>query len=84
MTAWELQLCANGKGKATATLAWLSAGFARTKKLKPLASVVEQYDPKIAPEVKEEARVSSLYAGMMAMVQKSQDEVEGASPDDGN
>lgn len=67
MTSWELQLCANAHGKATATLAWMTAGFQRTQKLKPLDQITKVYDPVIEEEIIEQTRQNNLFEFMKAL-----------------
>jgi len=76
MTAWELQLAANAHGKATATLAWLTAGYQRSKKLKPLKDITSSYDLKVSKGKKAETRNTNLYQAMMAMVRKQESSPE--------
>jgi len=44
MTAYELQLMANARGRSSTTLAWMTAAFHRSKKLDGLEKILQPYD----------------------------------------
>ncbi len=80
MTAWELQLAANAHGKSSATMAWMTAALSRSKKMKPLAEMLEPYDSfKLDEDREQEIKGINAFQYMMARAksqQQAQDEPE--------
>lgn len=78
MTAWELQLAANARGKATTAQAWVTAALYRSKKLDPLEDMLDPYDSfKLGGEAAQRASFDGIFQ-MMAAASAAQKEREGS------
>jgi len=67
MTPWELQLCANAHGKSMSTLAWMTAGMHRSKKMPSLAELTKPYEPRIDGDVEQDLAEMSLFGKLSRM-----------------